>query len=135
MSMPKMKILNISRLNIIFTKRRHLTSECLSAFPYGKHYLKPTQYWCIPKRCLYVNHTIETAQTLNYQLIKQSPQYLLTVPNVISLWMMRVLPNKKQNTQTLTYTQKEVANQSCDITPNENQHTQTLTNTQTESAN
>ena len=29
----KMRILNISRLNILFTKRRHSTSECLSAFP------------------------------------------------------------------------------------------------------
>ena len=29
----KMRILNILRLNILFTKRRHSTSECLSAFP------------------------------------------------------------------------------------------------------
>ena len=33
MSMPKMRILKISRVNILFTKRRHSTSKCLSAFP------------------------------------------------------------------------------------------------------
>ena len=33
--MPKMRILKISRLNILFTKRQHSTSKCLSALLYG----------------------------------------------------------------------------------------------------
>ena len=38
-SMPTLRILKTSRLNILFTKRRHSTNQCLAAFPCGKHYL------------------------------------------------------------------------------------------------